>query len=517
MQTKKANRISSAGFADDAALFTFPGEANPPGWATMLKSSFVLPSNLLSQSPCAVLGFKKDGRYFAITFSFGHVYLDDTKTEADFGLRVCINGLSDGKLKSVERANIGVAIRDFAQAAGPRELRSFGFDDALDLIRKVSGRAPGDEFADAMTGSRSLRFTKKIELSELPETATASVKLFNSTAYRKTAFKIIDFLSPVLDSNLTAELDNGLVSAIITGADDFEIGIPEITHDDVGTFRFERAGIGGFHADLSLDLYRSCLGGDLAKLTVDDLKRHRVAGYRTGDSTPVGDWPVHDALLGSLVHKGDRYALNEGLWYKLGEQFKRSADKKFSELLIGTDRHLGTFKKVVEGTGKRAKVGYQSEETYNVDVSKSSHYLLMDRKLIQIDEIPGPGVEACDLLDIPGRRFIHIKKSSRQSSVLSHFFKQGAHSARLLKQYEPFKVALHGKVRTVHGDEAAKKFERALNDKWTVEFRIADHPRKNGDFNIPFFSKLSLKDEARNLVAMDFNVAVGFIGLPKPN
>ena len=47
---------------------------------------------------------------------------------------------SDGKLRSVERSNIGAAIRDFAQAAGQRDLRSFGFDDALDLIRKVSGR-----------------------------------------------------------------------------------------------------------------------------------------------------------------------------------------------------------------------------------------------------------------------------------------------------------------------------------------------------------------------------------------
>src|SRR3546814_1130007 len=62
--------------------------------------------------------------------------LDDAKTEADFGLKVAINAISDEKLRSVERSNIGAAIRDFAQAAGQRDLRAFGFDEALDLIRK---------------------------------------------------------------------------------------------------------------------------------------------------------------------------------------------------------------------------------------------------------------------------------------------------------------------------------------------------------------------------------------------
>jgi uncharacterized protein (TIGR04141 family) len=79
-------------------------------------------------------------------------------------LKVAVNAISDEKLRSVERSNIGAAIRDFAQAAGQRDLRSFGIDDALDLIRKVSGRAADSDFAQMVTGSRPLRFSKKIEL-----------------------------------------------------------------------------------------------------------------------------------------------------------------------------------------------------------------------------------------------------------------------------------------------------------------------------------------------------------------
>jgi uncharacterized protein (TIGR04141 family) len=280
---RNGHRIASTKFRDGAVLFVFPGMAYRPKWAGMLSVNFTMPADLYTQSPCAVLVFQKKQRFFAVTFSFGHVYLDDTKTEAEFGLRVAINALSDGKLKSVERANIGAAIRDFAQAAGQRDLRTFGFDDALDLIRKVSGYASDDDFADVVTGSRALRFTKKMELADVPATAVAAVDLFGSDAYKKTTFRVIDCLSPVLDRSLQERLDEKLITSIKDGSDEFEIAIPEIMFDDVGTFRFEQAGFSRFHADLSLELYRDCLGKNLSKLTIEDLKRHRVAAYATDD------------------------------------------------------------------------------------------------------------------------------------------------------------------------------------------------------------------------------------------
>jgi hypothetical protein len=70
----------------------------------------------------------------------------------------------------VERSNIGAAIRDFAQAAGQRDLRSFGFD----------GRAADRDFADMVTGSRPLRFSKKIEIADIPDAAIDEIGLFKS-------------------------------------------------------------------------------------------------------------------------------------------------------------------------------------------------------------------------------------------------------------------------------------------------------------------------------------------------
>ncbi len=244
-----------------------------------------------------------------------------------------INATSDQKLRGVERSNIGAAIRDFAQAAGHRDLRAFGLDDALDLIRKVSGHSSNSDFAEMLTGSRSLRFSKSINLSDVPDVASTAVAYFKSRAYKETSFRVIDFLSPVLDDDLIEELDLKLLSAIQKGSDEFEIAIAEILTDDAATFRFEHAGFAKFHPDVSLELYRTGLGDKLASITLNELSNHTVAAYASDEDRKIQHWSVYRSLVGSIDVDDQRYAFNEGFWYNVNTVYKRSAENKFSELV----------------------------------------------------------------------------------------------------------------------------------------------------------------------------------------
>jgi uncharacterized protein (TIGR04141 family) len=519
IQTSSGKKSISKAFADGGALYIFPGHQAIPKWVPLLRPSFSLPDNLFSQSPSALLIFKSQEHTFVLTFSYAHVYLDLSKIEADFGLKVVVNAVSDEKLRSVERSNIGAAIRDFAQAAGQRDLRSFGLDDALDLIRKVSGRATDRGFANMVTGSRALRFSKQIELSELPQVAIEAVAFFKSRKYKKTSFKIIDFLSPVSDPVLESHLDERLVAAVREGSDEFEVAIPEIIPERLGSFRFEHAGFTRFYPDLSLELYREGLGTRLAALTVAELKRHIVAAYVEDDSRVYQYWSVHHSLVGSLVLDNQRYALNEGSWYHINKLFKDAADARFIELCGDPDAKMRPLKKIYPAAerGRKVKVAYQSEDSYNEEIAAETGYLLLDRKLIGIDDVPGPGIEVCDLVDLSKRRFIHVKKGSRQSSVLSHFFKQGSNSAQMIRKYEPFKAKLIERVQQDYGRRTAKELQGSLDsgDRWTIDFQIADFPRPDNTHNIPFFSKLTLREEARNIEAMGFDVRVNFIKLTR--
>ena len=71
------------------------------------------------------------------------------------------------------------------------------------------------------------------------------------------------------------------------------------------------------------------------------------------------------------------------------------------------------------------------------------------------------------------------------------------------------------RVGSLYGPTTAQELEAALSERWTVEFQIADFPRADGTHNIPFFSKLTLREEARDIEAMEFDVSVRFIKLTR--
>jgi len=80
-----------------------------------------------------------------------------------------------------------------------------------------------------------------MEIVDVPQAATEALELFGKNTYQNTAFKFIDFLSPVLDTQLAKILVEELVKAIREASDEFEVAIPDILPSSLGTFRFERA------------------------------------------------------------------------------------------------------------------------------------------------------------------------------------------------------------------------------------------------------------------------------------
>jgi uncharacterized protein (TIGR04141 family) len=101
-------------------------------------------------------------------------------------------------------------------------------------------------------------------------------------------------------------------------------------------------------------------------------KIHRNCGSEQAISGLSESWSVHRSLVGSLVHGGERYALNEGQWYRISKVLKDAADRKFDELCAPPDKRLRPLKKVIttRSKGKKSKTGYQSEGSYRADASQ---------------------------------------------------------------------------------------------------------------------------------------------------
>lgn len=514
--TQSAHVIPDDDFADGACLFIFEGPEFPPKWFRDLRGRFNIDLNIFTSSACAILLFRQSNRLFAVTFSYGWMYLNEDNFEGDFGLRAAINALDDNKLKRLERANLGEAMRGVSLSPFQRDLRSFGLDDALDLVRKVSGRTKDEASADALTGARSLKVSGEYNLDDLPEIAEEALADFFSNAYQQTSFQILDVVTPIPDKRLIATLDDLAAQSIRNAQEDFELGLPSNYEDDSVAYRFSGPRLRGRHPDLLMRNYIAALGERVSDIDAQTIRDHKIVAEFEDNSRPDQSWAIKKALIGSLVHDGGRYAANEGEWYRVDEAFKNSIEETFTRLVTGWEVRPIPLRKIYDEDNK---IRYQSEASYNRERAEALNFVLLDTTSVQIPGIQRSDFEPCDILDIQGKRFIHVKKSSRRSSVLSHFFKQGSNAAQNFKRYPEAWNRLVTLVGDTSGLEDAEALRAAIDNsqqKWTVEFWIADTPRANGEFNIPFFSKISFRDESNNLLAMEYEVAIRFIGLEAP-
>jgi uncharacterized protein (TIGR04141 family) len=507
-----AHVIEDESFADGACLFVFVAPANAPKWLGDLRQRFAVPTKIETKSACAVLVFKSAARMFAVTFAHGWMYLDEDNFEGDFGLRAALNALDDKKLKRLERANLADALRGVSLSPFQREFASFGLDDALDLVRKVSGATKEEASADSMTGARSLKLVGDFSIEDLLSIAAEALNYFNSVAYKSTSFQIIDVVTPIPDRRQIAVLDNLAAESIRQGRDNFELGLPANYEDDGVAFRFSGPRLRRRYPDLLLRNYTSALGDKLTDLTVETLRDHKIIAVFEDGVKPEQKWSIRKALVGSILHEGGQYAANEGEWYRIDETFKESIEAGYRGLVRDWSVPPVPLAKIYDLDGNGT---YQSEASYNAERAAALGYVLLDTKSVQIPGIARSGFEPCDLLDLNNKRFIHIKKNSRRSNILSHLFKQGSNAAQNFKRFPGAWDALVALIRHETGDEAAERLATAMTgvQAWTVEFWIADAPRIAGGFNIPFFSKISLRDETSHLAAMGYGVAIRFIGL----
>jgi uncharacterized protein (TIGR04141 family) len=311
---------------------------------------------------------------------------------------------------------------------------------------------------------------------------------------------------------LSNRLDELAAQAIRDGEERFELGLPIGFEDDAVSYRFAGPGLRGSHPDLLMRHYTDAMGDRLAEVTPDVLRAHRIIAEFNDDGRPDTKWSVRTALIGSLEHENERFATNEGEWYRIEQNFRDAIEEGFNGLVETWDVPPEPLRKIFDEQGNGR---YESEAAYNVRFAQQHGYVLLDKALIQVPGVDRSEFETCDVLDVAGKRFLHIKKSSRRSSVLSHLFKQGANAARHFNMFAGAWARLREVVVANAGEQAANQLDevRADDRPWKVEFVIADTPRTDGRFNIPFFSKVSLRDEVRMLRAMHYIAGLKFIEL----
>jgi uncharacterized protein (TIGR04141 family) len=497
-------------------LFIGHNPPSPPSWVKFLgQISTEALTELKTQSCSAVLLLEAKNRRFALSFGQGHHALDEDAIQRGFGLRVVLNSVARGRLRTLDSASLdSTVMQRRAQASRDTDLSAFGIDQDRDILRLASGTPESNDFAKALTGKDALQLRAKIPADKLLDRCGRALDLFQATDYKKD-FAFIDHVLPVQDTLLNAELDGITFAEIKTLVEgkpsDLHLAMPEILAPgsgfEIGYFGVGlRPGAKTAYVEVSIDDYIEELRkGNFAEIPDLPVLRgsHQIRVIEEGEGDKSHKQRLYNCLVYETVLRNNTYVLFDGEWYLVEKKFHAAVESAFNALLRPAFKPSTTA---------------LNEQKLIKELETEADLLSIDRTKVSPMGAPGANLEPCDFLS-RDRQLIHLK-DGHASAPLSHLWNQGLISAEAFMSDETFRKGFRKKVRLREKEFKKTGFVALLPpaskkpdaNTYPVIFGVMRHPYKATKLlGLPFFSKVALRAVAERLARMNFNVELHLI------
>lgn len=504
--------ISSRTF--DAAVFVAPVAERPPSWAAFLSAAFGDVQIASGVHPSAILFIRTvatrsdDAATFAFAFGpAGRFMLDPAVFVRGYGLKTALNLIypsnarSAPRLRSVDSKRRDTSVlRSRVQASEQVDFEAFDVSQLRDVLDKAVGQPYESKWGQRVQGGDALVLTLPAAVADLGKLCRDIERASRRKDYRA-KFAWIDNIQPVDDPILKQAIEAEIVNCLrAKKLDGLALAPPEILDwGRVSGFRYHfdrrRAGGSVYHPDIRVADYVSGLdrAGYLSTVDVDSLRRFWIYAHE-GDEEVLAKWSAWRCLVAEISVAGETYILDEG------ELFRVSSD------------YLTTLEQFLQSVPAAscalpATTVSEAEDAYNKGAAKSKDLLLMDKQ--NVITIPGKttAIEVCDLLS-SARHLIHVKRHL-SSSTLSHLFAQGVVSAELLQTNPAFLAQVQAKVAaTVKGKAGFAPLLSGGVDPsdWKIVYAVAAEWKGVGLDQLPFFSKVNLREAYNNLTSRGYVV-----------
>lgn len=484
-----------------------------PSWLGFLEEQAgPQPENLIASGAGGVLFLPTDDRIFAICFGHIHFALNDEAFERQFGLKVTLNSVPRDGLRTLDLATPdAVTFQKRVQASKDSDLQDFGVDVLRDLAR-VAGGTPSDvSFARFAAGRDTLSITCKLTSETLADKCEQVLAVYRSDTYKQ-RFPWIDNMQVVRIKETLATLDGHLFEAInsLRAGDESELHMapPEIVDYEEGCLlHYNGFGSSGtdFHS-LSIEDYVAELNRCEFDGTIDDIReRHYIKAKAPDAEVFKQQWRVYHCFTFETNLRADdedrSYVLFAGHWYSVDRNFKRQVEARFQAIprvdIIGP----------TECRNERELIANLVEHREDL--------LCLDQVKINPLGVRYANIEPCDFLS-SDKQFIHLK-DGHSSGPISHLWSQGVVSAEALVSDADFRKKLRSVVRGLRNE--AVRLLPAINGRvvradYTVVYGVMRKPYKNGELDLPFFSKVSLQAAVDRIDQLDIPVALEIIAKP---
>ncbi|NIE77099.1 sporadically distributed protein, TIGR04141 family [Pantoea sp. Ap-967] len=498
---------------EGAELFIGQIYTSRPSWISFVEEQAgEQPDNLIASGAGAVLFLPVDDRLFAICFGHIHIALVEEAFEHQFGLKVTLNSVPRDGLRTLDLATPdAVTFQKRVQASQDSDLQDFGVDVLRDLAR-VAGGTPSDaDFAKFVAGRDSLSITCKMTSDDLLDKCDQVLQVYRSNTYKQ-RFPWVDNMQVVRDRATLTTLDRKLFTALNTlrkgKGSELHMAPPEVVDYQEGSLlHYNGFGSAGtnFHS-LSIEDYVAELNRCEFAGTIDDIRdRHYIRAKSADSEVFKAQWRVYQCFtFEAEIRKAgavDSYVLFSGQWYRIERNFKRQVEARFKSIprvqIIGA----------THCRNERELIAHLEEN--RVDL------LRLDQVKINPQGVRYANIEPCDFLS-SNKQFIHLK-DGHSSGPISHLWAQGVVSAEALVSDADFRKKLRAVVnkrrRTFLALLPAIN-ARVVRADYTVVYGVMRKPYRNGDLDLPFFSKVSLQAAVDRIEQLDIPVALEIIAKP---
>jgi uncharacterized protein (TIGR04141 family) len=182
------------------------------------------------------------------------------------------------------------------------------------------------------------------------------------------------------------------------------------------------------------------------------------------------------------------YLLSNGKWYEIEKDFAQQVNDDFQKIrTIGSSISLPPY-------------NHENENDYNEKVAQNdSNIYCMDGKTVNHGGSYSK-IEFCDLMT-KDKKLIHVKHYGG-SSVLSHLFLQGLVSGELFLGDPNFREKVNKKV--ADGFKISDAKVKPIPSEYEIIYAIISSSTK--ELEVPFFSKVSLRNARKRLETFGYNV-----------
>jgi uncharacterized protein (TIGR04141 family) len=493
--------------------------SDPPDFVPFIKQQFEveIPDSHRLEYVLVIRGDGKPKSWYALAFGIGRYLLKEEYLDVDGAREVARRQTMTQKPGVAARLNqlrtkqpcLANTITTEKRANRPATLDELDFDPYTSVLDAASG-APHDsvKFGSRLTGGTGIKVRKNLSIDDLASMATNLESAYLDAVQNASVIGIRIVHNQALISQLDQQLLDLLKDENETDRIAFSLPYFEDAEDNPSlTFTKMGQDVGSYADDLDVRGYRNALrdSGKWDGLSVEFLKTSAAViggGKRR--------FKIYQCLSVVVELDGKTYVHDERSWYVVPSEAKEYIDE--------------TIRAIPFWEGLPDALQRVEERDYNANVGVGE-YLLLDRKNLSVIAGEDP-IEICDLLTVENKKlsFIHVKRDF-SSSTLSHLFAQGRVSASLLQQRALRDLMFAHILREARRRQPQPPWSRRLRgylehfqcNRIRIVYAImGDWGNAGAAERIPFFSKVNLIREVRNLRGRDFEVCLGRIQMPGP-